>query len=399
MTGASSPAAETARDRTAARMAIICRLYPVPYRPHVCAFNLQQFDRLAARYAISLVVPVPWHEWLVHHKKLAPTRRGSMNIRYAGWLFPPKVRVVYPTCFGLSLLRTLPWLKAARPSCLLVCFAYPDAVAGVALSRALGVPLLIKAHGSDLNVHAAHPLHAAQLRWAARHASAVICVSEALERRARELGVPADKLVVVHNGVDLARFAPMPKRDARIATGLPEDRRLILFVGNVIKTKGVHELWHAFARLAAQDIELELVVVGDGPELAWLQRQAKSAVLAHRTRLVGRVAHDELGAWFNAADVVCLPSYREGIPNVLLEATACGVPIVATRVGGIPELVTQATGELVEAGDAAALEAGLRSALGRTWDRAAIAGHAARFAWESNIDAMSQLIDRAIAGG
>src|SRR5687768_14401834 len=176
------------------RIAIISRLYPRPDRPHVGVFNRVQFQGLSQRYRISLLVPVPLHEWLLDRKRLAPHRDGEIDVRYVGWVFPPKVgRLLYPACFGLSLLPELSRLRALEPECLLVSWGYPDAVGAAALNRAVGLPLIIKAHGSDLNVHAAHPLHAAQLRWAARSAAAVVCVSDALRQRAIALGVPADK--------------------------------------------------------------------------------------------------------------------------------------------------------------------------------------------------------------
>jgi glycosyltransferase involved in cell wall biosynthesis len=266
----------------------------------------------------------------------------------------------------------------------------------MALCRLLRKPFVIKLHGSDVNVHAAHPLHAAQARWAARQASAVICVSEAIRQRALALGVPADKLVVIHNGVDADRFFPMPRAAARVAVGVAEQRKLILFVGNVLATKGVRELFTAFRNLSNARPELDLVVVGDGPELAWLEDQTKASGLGPRVRLVGRLPHDALGVWFNAADLVCLPSYNEGLPNVLLEAMACGVPCVATRVGGIPEAIDATSGELVEPRDANGLALALARALDRTWDRDAIVQRAAGFSWGQNLEAMSRLLDGVI---
>lgn len=252
-------------------------------------------------------------------------------------------------------------------------------------------------HGSDLNVHADHPLHVAQLRWAAERAFAVVFVSEALRQRALALGLPEDKTVVIRNGVDTERFAPMPRAQAQAATGQAHGRRSILFVGNVLRTKGIRELLSAFEQLAASRPELDLVVVGDGPETGWILERARAVALDQRVRLIGHVPHDRLAAWFNACDVVCLPSYNEGLPNVLLEAMACGVPCVATRVGGIPEAVTPRSGELVEVRDGDGLAAALARVLDRAWDREAMARDASRFSWDANIDAMSELIDRASA--
>jgi glycosyltransferase involved in cell wall biosynthesis len=306
---------------------------------------------------------------------------------------------LYPACFGLSLLPELSRLRALEPECLLVTWGYPDAVGAAALNRALGLPLIIKAHGSDLNVHAVHPLHAAQLRWAARSAAAVVCVSEALRQRAITLGVPADKALAIRNGVDLERFKPLPRAEARRATGQAADRRTVLFVGNLLTTKGVRELFAAFERLARGRPELDLVLIGEGPDSAWVREQAASADLADRVRLVGRVPHAELAPWFNAADLTCLPSYNEGLPNVLHEAMACGIPCVATAVGGIPEVVSAVSGELVPVREVDALAAALSRVLDRRWDRDAMVAQAARFSWQRNFEAMAGVIDDAIASG
>jgi glycosyltransferase involved in cell wall biosynthesis len=383
-----------------ARLAIISRLYPTPYRPHSASFNRQQFQRLARRYRVSLLVPIPWNEWLRHRGALIGERDDDgLELRYAGWLFPPKLgRALYPLCFGLSMAPELGRLRCSAPACLLVSWAYPDAVGAVLLARVLGVPLVIKAHGSDLNSHARPALNALQLRWAARHAAALICVSHALGARAVELGVAADKIRVIHNGVDVERFRPIERGAARAISGRPVNAggELLLFVGNLLAAKGVRELFAAFRSLAGERPELECVVIGEGPESEWLRTQSAAAGLSDRFALLGSVPHAELGPWFSSADLLCLPSYSEGLPNVVLEAMAAGIPVVATRVGGIPEAVGPEAGELCAPRDAEALTAALRRVLDRRFDRQALARLAQRFSWAANIEATSAVIDRAI---
>jgi glycosyltransferase involved in cell wall biosynthesis len=384
-----------------AHLAIISRLYPTPYRPHTASFNRQQFQRLARRYRVNLLVPIPWNEWLPHRAELRGERDDDgLTLRYAGWLFPPKLgRALYPLCFALSMVPELGRLRRAAPACLLVSWAYPDAVGGVWLARVLRVPLVIKAHGSDLNLHARPALNARQLRWAASHAAALICVSHALGARAVELGVPADKIRVIHNGVDVERFRPIERGAARAITGRPATTRgeLLLFVGNLRTTKGVRELFAAFRSLAGERPELECVMIGEGPESEWLRAQSAAAGLLGRLTLLGSVPHAELGPWFSSADLLCLPSYHEGLPNVVLEAMAAGIPVVATQVGGIPEAVGPEAGELCAPRDADALTAALRRVLERRFDREALARLAQRFSWAANIEATSAVIDRAIA--
>jgi glycosyltransferase involved in cell wall biosynthesis len=108
--------------------------------------------------------------------------------------------------------------------------------------------------------------------------------------------------------------------------------------------------------------------------------------------LVGKVAHELLPDWFAACDLFCLPSHNEGVPNVVLEAMACGVPVLATRVGGIPEVVPEFAGVLVPVQDGPALAAALSAALARTWDTQRIAAHARSFSWDTNIDRVMDLL-------
>jgi glycosyltransferase involved in cell wall biosynthesis len=294
------------------------------------------------------------------------------------------------------LTPQLRWLRELDPACLLASWAYPDAVGVTALARLakLRVPIVIKAHGSDLNVHAASsPLAAVQLRWAAQQARAFVCVSEALRAQAIALGVPKGRTVVIRNGVDVELFRRMPRQQACALTGLAAQRKALLFVGNVLESKGARELMAAFGSLAQERTDLDLVVVGEGPYAAELRQAAAAGGLQERVKLIGRVPHEQLTPWFNAAELVCLPSYAEGLPNVLLEAMACGTPCVASRVGGIPEVVTAQAGLLVPPKDADALTAALRLALDRSWDREALARGAARFSWDANVQAMSELLD------
>jgi len=289
------------------RLAIITRLFPAPYKPEAGGFNHEQLRRLVPHYDISVLVPVPFEEWVVHHSELGHRSFDGMRVRYAAWAFPPRVaRTLYPACFTASLLPTVRWLRSLDPHCILTSWVYPDAVGATALKMVARVdaPMIIKAHGSDINLHAPGLTHAPQARWAVRRASALVTVSEALRARAIEMGMPADKIVVVRNGVDTARFAPMPQAEARRQIGLLPDRRVILFVGGLLEAKGVGELLSAFIALARVHDDVDLLVVGDGPEANALRGRAEGAGLAGRVRLVGRVPHEDLTPHFNAANLL-----------------------------------------------------------------------------------------------
>jgi glycosyltransferase involved in cell wall biosynthesis len=159
------------------------------------------------------------------------------------------------------------------------------------------------------------------------------------------------------------QFCPGPKPAARARVGLPSDVPVILYVGNLVPVKGVDVLLRAAAQLAEGGRDFRLVLIGDGPLRPALERQVRESGLGERVRFAGSIAHGELPDWFRAADVFCLPSHSEGVPTVLLEASACGTPWVASAVGGIPEIAALGPSRLVLPDSPADLAAALKSAL------------------------------------
>ncbi|HRI17110.1 MAG TPA: glycosyltransferase [Burkholderiaceae bacterium] len=202
----------------------------------------------------------------------------------------------------------------------------------------------------------------------------------------------ADRVKVIYNGVDPARFDRSDRRAARARLGIAADAVVVLFVGNLKPAKGCIELLDAFSRICPSDANLRLVFIGGGDARAVMERRVAASALGDRVRFEGRLEHGRLPDWFAAANVLCLPSHAEGVPNVILEAMASGLPVVATRVGGIPEVVPPFAGLLVPPRDGAALAEALQAVLGRAWDAACIAAHARQFTWENNIDSLIGLL-------
>jgi D-inositol-3-phosphate glycosyltransferase len=165
-------------------------------------------------------------------------------------------------------------------------------------------------------------------------------------------------IVVIPGGVDLQRFSPQPRSSARARLGLPEGRKVILFVGRIQRLKGLEVLLRAFGRL--NDLDAELLIVGgrrgtthESREISRLQHLATRLGIAERTRFVGAVPHEELPAYYSAADVSVMPSSYESFGLVAVESLACGTPVVATRVGGLTSIVRDGeTGLLVPWRDA-----------------------------------------------
>ena len=232
------------------------------------------------------------------------------------------------------------------------------AITGLAawrLARRTGWPYFLTFHGDDINTWPdLHPRRRADLRSAARGANAVFAVSEALAARVREVtGVDP---IVLPIGCDHASIerAAVPRAEARSHLGLPDDRLVVLFVGYLQRVKGVHELASALVQVGDP---FEGVFVGDGPAAGYGAEPGTRANM----RYVGKQAHDEVIRYMAAADVLVLPSYGEGLPTVLVEAGSVGLPVIASAVGGIPELLGEDRGTLLSDISTASIAGALRS--------------------------------------
>ncbi|HET6631271.1 MAG TPA: glycosyltransferase family 4 protein [Rhodanobacteraceae bacterium] len=364
---------------------ILTNLFPSAWDPRRAAFNRQQFERLAERDEVEVMTAVDFHQRL-------RGRRGDPGLRAVHasdftYFYPPLLgRSLHARCWLASLLAQHGRRLREQPiDCLLGSWAYPDGVAVSWLAQRLGVPYVIKVHGSDINVQANHSLRRRQISASLAGAGAVVAVSKALATRVIDLGVDPRRVHVLYNGVDRQRFAPGPRGAARSRLGLDPTMEMVLFVGNLKTSKGCVDLVRAASALATARPRLHVYFAGTGPAAGEISRRAWASQLHGRVHLLGSVEHAALADWYRSADLLCLPSHNEGVPNVVLEAMACGVPVVATAVGGIPEVVPRQAGTLVPAHDTEALRSALARALGRRWDSRRIAVHAAHFDWEDNV--------------
>jgi len=373
------------------RILVLTNLFPTPWDPLRGAFNRQQFERLGERHDVDVLTAVDFRE------RMAGVR-GAVDVPglrtdHFVFVYPPRLRALHAFFWLLSLLvQRGRKLRAGNYDCLLLSWAYPDAAAAGWLARRLGIPYIVKVHGSDLNVQANDALRRPQIRSALRGAGAVVAVSRALADKAVALGTQAARVHVLYNGVDRALFTPGSRREARAKLHLDADDPLLLFVGNLKASKGCLDLLEAFPTLLALRPQARLVYVGAGSCRKELIHRAAALGCAERVQLAGAATHAELGDWFRAADLLCLPSHNEGVPNVVLEAMACGIPVVASRVGGIPEVLPDFAGILVPPQDRASLSAALVQATEKSWDSARIAAHASGFQWEDNVRKLEHIL-------
>lgn len=377
------------------KVLVLTNLFPSAWDPARSAFNRQQFERLAAlpETTVSVMTAVDMRSRF--RGRLGDPGLQFVEARDFAFIYPPRIgRRWHPWFWRQSLLmQHRRWLRASDFDCVLGSWAFPDGVAAAWIADWLGLPYAIKVHGSDLNVATDLPAQGEQISAALADAGAVVSVSRALADKAVSLGADRARVEVLYNGVDAERFRPGDKSAARARLGLDDEAgSLVIGVGNLKRSKGSLDLLEGLAALRKTRPGVRLALLGDGPDRGLVEQRIAALGLGDAVQMVGQVAHDALPDWYRAADVLCLPSHNEGVPNVVLEAMASGTPVVATRVGGIPEVVTDFAGILVEPKDAAALASALDAALSRSWDGASLVAHAADFRWDTNVQRLRAIL-------
>ena len=374
----------------------LTNLFPSAWDPLRASFNRQQFDRLARVHDLEVMVAIDFRDRHRGRRGEPPPLSHARATDFTFW-YPPRIgRSLHGLAWYASLMTQRgAALRRGRYDLLLASWGYPDAVGTARLARALRIPYVVRVHGSDLNQQANHWLQRRQIASALRGARAVVAVSAALAERARALGPPADRVHVLYNGVDGDHFRPGDRAAARERLCLPPEAPLVLYVGNLKPGKGCLDLLEAFPGLLQRQPDARLAFVGDGPAARALRTRAGELGIADRVVFAGARAHDELPAWMHAATLLCLPSHNEGVPNVILEAMACGLPVVASNVGGIPEVLPAHAGRMVPPRDRQALVDALDEVLRRDWPPGPITAHAARYSWHDNIERLDRILQDA----
>jgi teichuronic acid biosynthesis glycosyltransferase TuaC len=395
-------------------VALVTSFYPNSAEPLRAVF-VRHLIAACERYAdISVVSPVPYApplpriaRWRSLRQIPARVRDGAREVLHPRYGVIPKCDVLSGCTYFAAIGRILQRIHASRRIDVVHAHcAYPDAVGAGLAAGWLGIPFAVTAHGSDINVYARRPLIRRQVRATLRRAGVVFAVSRALRDRIEALLPPGSTRVMVLPcaGVDPELFRLRDRSRTRTRLGVAPQGRIVLFAGRLVPVKAVEVLLGAWARLQARQVAGAgdcLLIAGEGPERKRLERLVQASGECGRVRFLGEVRQSELAQWLNAATVLCLPSRSEGTPNVVIEALASGLPVVASRVGGIPELISEpGNGLLVAPGDEELLAASLQRALATEWNAAQIAASVAHFTWDDlarrNMQALQALVaDRA----
>ena len=379
------------------RVVVLTTFYPSPRDPFRTPFLRNLVDALAAECDVDLVIPVPRRPQFGPWRDAVPVPAvetyAGRTLLHPRYLAVPGLHWLSGLTYFAGVWRTLRALKRRHGFFVLHAHcAYPDVVGAALAARCLGLPLVATAHGSDINQSAAQRLLRPQIRAALRAAQRVIAVSAALARTVQALtSLPQPRIECIPcAGYSPDVFRPRAaagRAELRRALDVERDTRLVLFVGHLVPVKGLDVLLHAWAMLLRDRADLasaRLVLVGEGAERDALLQLAEREGVAGRVSFLGPRPQAVVADWIAAADLLCLPSHAEGSPNVVVEALASGIPVVASRVGGIPDLVQDGVnGLLVPPNQPLALAAALADALARDWAAPRISASIAHLTWSA----------------
>jgi len=382
------------------KVTLVTPIFPIPAQPYRGHSEYDIVMALSKRADVNVICPFPrYPKWFQptydhRHPDLSYSPPGVATQYFEYPALPGMTRSIN----GLVCARYLePYLRACSPDVVCNFWLYPEGYAAVTMARKLGIPSVVGSIGSDLN-RFADPISRWLTRLAMKRATFVVTKSEHLRQRAVEMGISASKVRTIRNGCNPSVFHLQDRSAARAQLAIDDNAELVLFVGRLDTAKGIEELLEAFASLVSRRPNLRLAFVGDGPGSGHLRSKAKHLALGDRITLKGACSSPEVAQWLAAANVLALPSYNEGYPNVVIEALRCGRPVIATNVGGILELVNEESGILIAPRDSRALANAIEKAMDRRWDEQSISEQFRR-GWDEAADELLGICELALQQG
>lgn len=393
------------------RLIVFSSLFPNDAQPNAGLFVRERMFRVGKRLPLVVVSPKPWFpgQGLIrlfrpHYRPLPAQKetQAGFEVIFPRFLaIPGMLRSLDSLFMALGSYFTLRRLRARGFNFIDAHFAYPDGHAAIRLGRWLGMPVTVTLRGTEVP-QSRNPALVPKLQQVFREADRVISVSDSLRQLAISLGLAPQRGQVVGNGIDADRFIPVAKSEARQRLGLAETARVLITVGGLVERKGFHRVIACLPALLEKHADLHYLVVGgpcpEGDMSQALKDQTAKLGLAEHVHFLGPIAPDELKWPLSAADVFVLSTRNEGWANVILEAMACGIPVVASDVGGNAEVVSSPElGAIVPFDDQAALIDALDQALTLRWNQPTIRTYAEANSWESRVDVLVKLFQKIVS--
>lgn len=364
----------------------VSHMYPNPIEPFKGVFVAELTSALQKFVDVRVAAPVSWFPFLRPQRGIPnQIENREISIHHPRYLAMPKVlRNERWRSYQTALDRVIQDLEVEgfRPDILHAHWLYPDGYTAGRVAKRIGAKSVVTIHGHAALGMGIGGLATPKCEEALQQIDLIFAVSEELrEILTTRFGVGSDRIRVVHNGIDPRKFAPRDQEAARRALGLPLNQPILLCVARLSEEKQIHLLVEAISLL--QDIPLQAFVIGNGPLRPYIQDLIDRKGLKNRIILTGGIAHESLADWYFASDLFCLTSAHEGCPVVVHESLACGVPVVSTPVGAVPDIVQTRANGMLTAPTAESIASSIESALHHDWNRAAIAEEAKHHTWDA----------------
>jgi teichuronic acid biosynthesis glycosyltransferase TuaC len=376
------------------KVLLVSNLFPTPVDTTRGIFTYQLAKQLREMCDVTIICPLPWFprwaasgifkKWSEYaHVPSVYTWEG-ITVHSPKYLMIPKIsEAIHAVLMLPTLYLTVRRLhKKMNYDAINTQWLYPDGVASSWVARILNIPHVLTALGCDANLFLKQKHKRPQIMRALQSARRTTVVSQALKDFIESEGLAGIPIDVIPNGVDENVFYPRDKATCARRLGLNHKSKMIVFVGQLLEVKGIKYLIEAVERLVANGTDVVLYLVGEGSGRTYYESEVARRGLIDRVKFVGNCPHMDVAIWMGAADVFCLPSIREGFPNVVLEALFSGLPVVASNVGGIPEMLNTTNGKLVPPENSEALANALASAIEREWDQQIIVRTVRHLSWE-----------------
>jgi len=372
--------------------------FPNSKEPNRGIFSYQIVNELTLLADVKVIAPLPtigYLKFLDRYKKYKTNINlpkfemiKSIPVYHPKYIAFPGVGLFHPWGYQRSIETLVSDINKNWPISAVNChWLYPDGVAVRRICEKLNIPLMLSALGTDLNQYCQHRIRGGLIKRALSGASKVSVLNLEMFNKCVSMGVPRDKLVVIPNGVDAEKFVIKDKALCRQKLGIDLNLKMLLFVGSLVPVKNVKNLILSMSLLVknGNNLATKLYIVGSG----FLEEELKALVseleLNDKIIFIGQVQHDDLPLWMNAADCLCLPSFSEGHPNVMMESLACGTPVLGSRVGSIPDFVNddRQNGAVIDPSDLCDIVEKLSRILTRTYCRKSISGGVAGYTWQN----------------
>ena len=363
---------------------LITNLFPNPEEPNRGVFVFNMAAEVGKMVDLTIISPLPWFpKWQMlksfknwYKFSLIPQTYTikKQNVICPKYLAIPKAGWLHSFSLFAALLPVVWRLNKNRRFDLINAhWLFPDGVASYWISKILKVPLVSSARGCDINHYLTYKLRRPQILSSLRYANRITVVSEAQKENIIRAGISGSKINTIKNGIDIEKFRLRDKKQCREELNVDKNITSILFIGQLVPVKGFDYLIEAAQKLVKAGTKNFIVtVIGEGPLRPQFERKIKEMGLEGDFAFLGEQPHDKLSLWYGASDLLCLPSIREGCPNVVMEALASGRPVVASRIGGIPELINEKNGILFTTGMVSELTKALKVAVEKKWDESEI---------------------------